>query len=407
LRLHLIPVALRRFLPLLLVLASAASQAAVLPEDRADIMYHRYSGGGLNVDGPSILVRKKFGESFSVTGSYYVDAISSASIDVVTTASPYTERHVEKGLTLDYLHGKTTYTVGYMNSEESDYKSDTMSFGLSQDMFGDLTTVSIGYSQGWDTVGKRGDAAFVQDVDRRSYRVGLSQVLTRSMLLSLNYESNTEQGYLHSPYRSMRFNIPGNSYGYGPEVYPETRTGNAGAARLKYFLPWKAAVEGGYRFYSDTWGITAHTASIEYTQPMWGKWVFNGSYRFYTQTGADFYSDLFPNANYQNFMARQGNLRVQRQLDWRGRELRIPGHLAVAAQEGHDQLPVQLHDVRLQGFPGPDQLPAGYCHAGQRAAVLDEREHLPAVSLDLVLAVQGENSCCSRTGMAVIRPPQM
>jgi hypothetical protein len=296
--------ALRRCLPLLLLLATAAGQSAVLPEDRADIMYHRYSGGGLTVDGPSVLVRKKFGESFSVTGSYYVDAISSASIDVVTTASPYTERHVEKGLSLDYLHGKTTYTVGYMNSEESDYKSDTMSFGLSQDMFGDLTTVSIGFSRGWDSVGKRGDAAFSQDVDRRSYRVGLSQVLTRSMLLSLNLETITEQGYLHSPYRSMRFNIPGNSYGYGPEVYPDTRTGNAGAARLKYFLPWKAAIEGGYRFYSDTWGITAHTASIEYTQPMWGKWVFNGSYRFYTQSGADFYSDLFPNANYQNFMGR-------------------------------------------------------------------------------------------------------
>jgi hypothetical protein len=295
--------ALRR-LSLLLLLASAASQAAVLPEDRADIMYHRYEGGGLIVDGPSVLVRKKFGESFSVTGSYYVDAISSASIDVVTTASPYTERHVEKGLSLDYLHGKTTYSIGYMNSEESDYTSDTMSFGLSQDMFGDLTTVSLGYSQGWDTVGKRGDPLFNERVDRRSYRVGLSQVLTRSMLLSLNFESNTQQGFLHSAYRSMRFVTPGNSYGYGPEVYPETRTGNAGAARLKYFLPWKAAVEGGYRFYGDTWGITAHTASIEYTQPMWNKWVFSGSYRFYTQSGADFYSDLFPNANYQNFMGR-------------------------------------------------------------------------------------------------------
>jgi hypothetical protein len=296
--------ALRRCLPLLLLLASAASLAAVLPEDRADIMYHRYEGGGLTVDGPSVLVRKKFGESFSVTGSYYVDAISSASIDVVTTASPYTERHVEKGLSLDYLHGKTTYTIGYMNSEESDYTSDTMSFGLSQDMFGDLTTVSLGYSQGWDTVGKRGDPSFAQDVSRRSYRVGLSQVLTRSMLLSLNFESNTQQGYLHSAYRSMRFNTAGNSYGYGPEVYPETRTGTAGAGRLKYFLPWKAALEGSYRFYSDTWGIMAHTASIEYTQPMWNKWVFNGSYRFYTQSSADFYSDLFPNAGYQNFMGR-------------------------------------------------------------------------------------------------------
>ena len=51
-------------LPLLLLLASAASAgAAVLPEDRADIMYHRYDGGGMTVDGPSVLVRKKFGES--------------------------------------------------------------------------------------------------------------------------------------------------------------------------------------------------------------------------------------------------------------------------------------------------------------------------------------------------------
>jgi hypothetical protein len=187
-----------------------------------------------------------------------------------------------------------------MNSEESDYKSDTMSL------------IEPGHVPGPDhgehwlfaRLGHRRQSAATQPSagHRRSYRVGLSQVLTRSMLLSLNFESNTQQGYLHSAYRSMRFNTPGNSYGYGPEIYPETRTGNAGAARLKYFLPWKAAVEGGYRFYSDTWGIMAHTASVEYTQPMWGKWVFSGSYRFYSQTGADFYSDLFPNANYQNFM---------------------------------------------------------------------------------------------------------
>lgn len=295
---------LRRLLPLLL-LASMASQAAVLPEDRADFMYHRYEGGGLTVDGPSILVRKKFGESFSATASYYVDAITSASIDVVTTASPYTERHVEKGLSADYLHGKTTYTLGYMSSEESDYTSDTMSVGLSQDMFGDLTTVSLGYSRGWDTVGKRGEPDFAEDVDRRSYRFGLTQVLTRTMLLALNYEAITEQGYLHNPYRTQRYFGPASgSYSYGPETYPNTRTGNAGALHLKYYLPWRAALEGGYRFYTDSWGIDAHTASLEYTHPMWKKWVFTGSYRFYSQSGADFYSDLFPNANYQNFMGR-------------------------------------------------------------------------------------------------------
>ena len=69
--------------------------ATVLPEDRADIMYHRYDGGGVEVDGPSILVRKSVGESFSLSANYYVDSISSASVDVVSTASPYTEERTE------------------------------------------------------------------------------------------------------------------------------------------------------------------------------------------------------------------------------------------------------------------------------------------------------------------------
>ena len=63
----------------------------MLPDDRADVLYHRYDGGGVTIDGPSLLVRKKFAEKYSVSANYYVDMVSSASIDVVTTASPYKE----------------------------------------------------------------------------------------------------------------------------------------------------------------------------------------------------------------------------------------------------------------------------------------------------------------------------
>jgi hypothetical protein len=66
-------------------------QAGVLPEDRADVLYHLYDGGGVEIDGPSVLVRKQVGKSTSLVANYYVDMISSASIDVITTASPYTE----------------------------------------------------------------------------------------------------------------------------------------------------------------------------------------------------------------------------------------------------------------------------------------------------------------------------
>ena len=43
--------------------------AGVLPEDRADLLYHSYDGGGVEIDGPSLLVRKSFLEKFSVSGN--------------------------------------------------------------------------------------------------------------------------------------------------------------------------------------------------------------------------------------------------------------------------------------------------------------------------------------------------
>ena len=106
-------------------------QAAVLPEDRADILYHAYSGGGVDVNGPSILVRKKFLEKFSVSANYYVDFVSSASIDVETTASAYEEERTQYSVGMDYLTGKTTTSFNFTNSTESDYEANTMSFGIS------------------------------------------------------------------------------------------------------------------------------------------------------------------------------------------------------------------------------------------------------------------------------------
>src|ERR1043165_3561833 len=131
-------------------LIASSSLASVLPEDRADVLYHQYEGGGVPVDGPSILVRKKFGENLSVSGNYYIDMVTSASIDVkVLGASEYKEKRTQWSTGIDYLRGSTTYSASYINSEENDYFADTMNLGISEDMFGDLTTVSLSYSRGW------------------------------------------------------------------------------------------------------------------------------------------------------------------------------------------------------------------------------------------------------------------
>jgi hypothetical protein len=305
-------------LAILAALSSLPGSAGVLPEDEMDAMYHRYEGGGVTVQGPSVLIRKKIGENFSASYNYYVDAISSASIDVLLSASPYKETRTQHSVSLDYQHGKTTYSVGYIHSREPDYIADTSVFSLSQDMFGDLTTVTLSYSRGWDKVYRDikladgaivNDPTFAQRLDHRSYGVGLTQVLTRNLLLSLNFQTLTDQGYLANPYRKVLFLDPTQGTGFGLEdqVYPGTHTSNAASADLKYYLPYRAALDGSYRYYTDTWGITAHTVQLGYTQP-WQHWIFDGTFRYYRQNAADFYSDLFLRRDAQNFMARDREL---------------------------------------------------------------------------------------------------
>src|SRR6187431_2904906 len=134
------------------VLVVGTARAGVLPEDRADVLYFRYDGGGVTIDGPSVLVRKSIGEHVSVAANYYIDMVSSASVDVETSASPYEDERTQSSLSLDFLHGKSTYSIGAVKSDESDYLADTLYAGISHDMFGDLTTIAFGYKRGRNDV---------------------------------------------------------------------------------------------------------------------------------------------------------------------------------------------------------------------------------------------------------------
>jgi len=289
--------------------ASGGAQAGVLADDRADAMYHLYTGGGVDISGPSILVRKKVGSNVSFVANYYVDMISSASIDVITTASPYDEERTQWSLGMDYLRGNTTMTVNYTSSVESDFDATTYSFSVSQDMFGDLTTITLSYALGDDIVGSSQDPSFMRENDRQAYGVGVTQILTRNMIAAFNFEVITDEGFLNNPYRSVRYADPGTALGYSyePELYPNTRTSSAAGLRVKYYLPYRAALEGEYRYFTDTWGIDSNTASLTYIHPL-GPWTFTAKYRYHDQTGANFYADLFPRAEATNFRARDKEL---------------------------------------------------------------------------------------------------
>ena len=293
----------------LLVGANHGAFAGVLPEDRTDILYHLYDGGGVEIDGPSLLMRKQVAKNVSLVGNYYVDMVSSASIDVITTASPYSEERKQFSLGMDYLHANTMMSLGFTDSSESDFDATTYNLSISQDMFGDLTTLTLSYALGDDVVGRSDDETFARDNTRQHYGVGLTQILTRNLVTTLNFETITDEGFLNNPYRSVRYADSGSplGYSYEPELYPHTRTSNAVGFRARYYLPYRAALQGEYRYFTDTWDIESHTAAISYVHPM-DDWTFTIKYRWHDQTGAHFFSDLFSRSEATNFRGRDKEL---------------------------------------------------------------------------------------------------
>ena len=304
-----------RLAALAALLLARAAVPAVLPDDRADLFWSKYKGGGMNITGESVLVRKKFSEKFAVEGNYFVDKVSGASVDVLSQASVIKDERKQKSISIDYIHDKTQYILSYTNSTERDYISSTTHFSLSQDMFGDLTTVTFGFTDSRDKIGENNGKANAPIVtwlghsQSRHYNGGVSQVLTRNWIAGLDLEVITDQGLLSNPYRSIRYLDAGPvGYALGSQTYPNTHTSTAIEARTKYYLPYHAAASVSYRYFHDTWGIRANTIELGYVQPLADVWIIEGRLRHYSQGKATFYSDLFPYARFQNFEGRDQNL---------------------------------------------------------------------------------------------------
>ncbi len=262
------------------------AHAVDLPEDKAEAVVHVYEGGGTRAMGPALLVRKSMADKVSVTGTYYVDMVSNASIDVVTTASPYKETRNELGLSVDHAYRDTLMSVGVTTSREPDYTANGLNVDLSQEVFGGMTTVSLGFSRGADEVKRHDDPNFKDKATHWRYRLGATQILTPHWLASANLEVVSDNGFLGSPYRVARV------FGAAvPERNPRTRTSRAMKFRVLGDLGGGLAMHADYRYFWDTWAIKSHTFELGASRHFGERWLGDAYLRGYTQRHALFYSD--------------------------------------------------------------------------------------------------------------------
>jgi len=288
---------------LCLAIISAAAHAAVLPNEAAEIGYHSYSGDDVEVTGPTVLVRKNFKNQYAISASRHVDDISSASVDVITQASKYSDQRTEHRVGFSYLHTDSLIHLSASHSDENDYEATTLGMEFNQDVYGGLSTISLGFSRGWDTVSRSDNSAFEESIDRHQFQISLSQVLSPVWVASIKYELIGDDGYLKNPYRRAYIN----DVLVDAEVYPESRTSHAISLSNVYYLQrLQGTHKFTYRYFTDSWGVSAFDIGFSFAKPLKKLWVLEPRFRLYSQDAASFYRD---NASTPlNFLARDKEL---------------------------------------------------------------------------------------------------
>jgi hypothetical protein len=231
-------------------------------------VYVRDDTDRTTVISPRLRLRSQLAEETHLDVAYTVDVWTSASVDIVASASqPVTEQRDELNAGLDQVIGDVTLAGGYRYSIEPDYESHGGSLSVALALADNAATLAWSASGSADSVGRAGDPRFAEEVTTLMTGASLTQVLDADTVVQLLYELTSVRGYQASAYRYVALGIDGRCHGQAPfclpEQNPRERLRHALALRVRRALGQSWSAGAGYRFYLDDWGILSHTATAD------------------------------------------------------------------------------------------------------------------------------------------------
>jgi hypothetical protein len=184
--------------------------------------------------------------------------------------------------------GRHTPSVMVSHSSEEDYVSWGVAMRDAIDFNQKNTTLLLGASLNADQV----EGAWVlgaQDKTTYDGLVGLTQVLDRKTLFTVNFSAGKADGYLNDPYKVVELN--GELVG---EQRPDSKDKVAVYLAInRYVENLRGSAELSYRYYDDSFGIRADTVGLAWYQKVGEHWTVRPAVRVYQQSAADFYAVSF------------------------------------------------------------------------------------------------------------------
>ena len=230
-------------------------------------------------------------------------------------------------------------TLGFSGgwSEEPDFLSNFGSFNISHEFNNKLTTILGGYGMTSNTITRNGEGAsdhgshgdhgstaiypFLNEKSTfHNFNASIAQVFSKNTLFQSTVNYTRQEGYLSNPYKyvyvrgeitpeeyydiwqadesNFDWNSVTNLEIVGIELFREKRPDRRNiwsfSNQLNQYIPeLDASVHFDYRFYTDDWGINAHTFDFKWYQSLGDGLTITPGIRYYSQSDADFFAPYF------------------------------------------------------------------------------------------------------------------
>ncbi|HVU04763.1 MAG TPA: DUF3570 domain-containing protein [Polyangiaceae bacterium] len=220
---------------------------------------------------------------WSASGSYLVDVVSAASVDIVSTASGHwTEVRHAGTLGAGYSPGGATVNVSGAVSREPDYLSLSGGGSVTLDLADKTVNPTFAYGYTHDTAGRSDTpfSVFSQTLQRHTITGALELILDPLTLVSFSVDGIFEVGDQTKPYRMLPIFAPSVAPNVARGATPEAVNALRLPARVAEHLPDsrnRFAISGRLaqrlsgstfvlteRFYADDWGLVASTTDLRF-----------------------------------------------------------------------------------------------------------------------------------------------
>ncbi|MEY4934056.1 MAG: hypothetical protein RIS64_415 [Bacteroidota bacterium] len=232
-----------------------------------------------------------------------------------TTGASYSDNRIYPSIGWQVEDKKKGYTFGANGSFSTEYdytskgiglnfskssKDKSQEFGVKLGAFFDTWMVIYpyelrppgygtgGHDGGGGPGGGGGGGGTIDYTPRNTFNAAFSfaQIVNKKFQMSFMAEPVLQQGLLATKYQRVYF-TDGSAK---PENLPDQRLKMPVSVRANYFMTDFFLVRSYYRFYTDDWGLQAHTLSVEPVLKITPFLSISPFYRFYAQNNVKYFA---------------------------------------------------------------------------------------------------------------------